>query len=116
MLAGAACFPRRITMNRSSSRRAALALGIVAVLAVGLVPVVTDAQTAPQQLPANPQANRAPPDRTDPRGFDRRANRLEDRLERRLDFLHTELRINPTQEQLWTAFADAVRREAELGR
>jgi hypothetical protein len=39
-----------------------------------------------------------------------------DRLERRLSFLRSELRITPEQLALWDAFADAVRREAELGR
>jgi hypothetical protein len=104
-------------MSFRSSRCALLALGIAAALAVSLVPVASGAQTAPQQLPANPsRAAPAPYDRGDPRGFDRRANRFEDRLERRLGFLHSELRITPSQEQVWAAFADAVRREAETGR
>ena len=42
--------------------------------------------------------------------------RFEDRLERRLDFLHSELRITPAQEQAWAAFADAVRREGGMDR
>ena len=106
-------------MNLRSSRSALLALGIGAALAASLVPTVSGAQTPPQQLPANPQPNRAAPPRLErdgPRGFDRRVDRFEDRLERRLDFLRSELRINPSQEQAWAAFADAVRRDAELGR
>jgi hypothetical protein len=108
-------------MNLKSSRRAVLALGIGMGLALALLPAVSGAQTAPRQLPANPQADQAPPpppqsNRADPRGFDRRANRFDDRLDRRLDFLHSELRITPTQEQVWATFADAVRREAQEGR
>ena len=108
-------------MNLKSSRGVLMALGIGAALAAGLAPAISGAQTAPRQLPANPQAQQAPTappqaNRPDPRGFDRRANRFEDRLERRLDFLHSELRITPAQEQLWATFADAVRRESETGR
>lgn len=104
-------------MNLRSSRGALVALGVGAALAIGLVPVAGSAQTPPLQLPANPnRAAPAPNDRGDPRGYDRRANRFEDRLERRLDFLHSELRITPQQEQLWSSFADAVRSEAQTGR
>lgn len=104
-------------MNLKSSRSALIALGIAAAATIGLVPVISSAQTPPQQLPADPnRAAPAPNDRTDPRGFDRRANRFEDRLERRLNFLHSELRITPQQEQAWATFADVVRREAQAGR
>lgn len=101
-------------MNLKSSRGVLLALGMGAALTAGFVTVVSAAQTQPQQLPAAPQPNRAAPpqDRGDPRGFDRRG----DRLERRLDFLHSELRITPAQEQAWAAFADAVRREGGMNR
>ena len=104
-------------MDLRSSRSALLALGIGAALTAGLAPLVSVAQTPPQQLPANPQPNRAaPPERGDPRDFDRRAQRAEERLDRRLDFLHSELRITPAQEQAWTAFAAAVRREDQADR
>ncbi len=104
-------------MNLKSSRSALIALGIAAAATIGLAPVISSAQTPPQQLPADPnRAAPAPNDRGDPRGFDRRANRFEDRLERRLNFLHSELRITPQQEQVWAIFADAVRREAQAGR
>ena len=104
-------------MNLKSSRSALIALGIAAAATIGLAPVISSAQTPPQQLPADPnRAAPAPNDRGDPRGFDRRANRFEDRLERRLNFLHSELRITPAQEQSWANFADAVRREAQTGR
>lgn len=104
-------------MNLKSSRGALIALGIAAAATIGLAPVTSNAQTPAQQLPANPNRAAPPPnDRGDPRGFDRRANRFEDRLERRLNFLHSELRITPQQEQAWTTFAEAVRREAQAGR
>lgn len=104
-------------MTLKSSRGVLLALGIATAATVGLMPVAGSSQTPPQQLPANPNGVApAPYDRGDPRGFDRRANRFEDRLERRLDFLHSELNITPAQEQLWTTFADAVRSEAQAGR
>jgi hypothetical protein len=104
-------------MNLKSSRSALIALGIAAAATIGLAPVISSAQTPPQQLPANPnRAAPAPNDRGDPRGFNRRANRFEDRLERRLNFLHSELGITPQQEQVWAVFADAVRREAQAGR
>jgi periplasmic protein CpxP/Spy len=104
-------------MNLKSSRSALIALGIAAAATIGLAPVISSAQTPPQQLPADPnRAAPAPNDRGDPRGFDRRANRFEDRLERRLNFLHSELGITPQQEQAWATFADAVRREAQTGR
>ena len=104
-------------MNLKSSRSALIALGIAAAATIGLAPVLSSAQTPPQQLPAYPnRAVPAPNDRGDPRGFDRRANRFEDRLERRLNFLRSELRITPAQEQIWATFADAVQREAQAGR
>ena len=107
-------------MNLRSSRSALLALGIGAAAAAGLAPVLSNAQTAPRPLPANPQPDRVTPplndDRGDARGYERRAERAADRLERRLEFLRSELRINASQEQAWTTFADTVRREAQLGR
>lgn len=104
-------------MNLKSSRNALIALGIAAAATIGLAPVISSAQTPPQQLPADPnRAAPSPNDRGDPRRFDRRANRFEDRLERRLNFLRSELRITPQQEQVWATFADAVRREAQGGR
>src|SRR5262245_21868368 len=104
-------------MNPKSSRSALLALGISAMLAATLFPAVSGAQAPPRQLPANPnRVAPAPSDRGDPRGFDRRPNRFEDRLERRLDFLHSELGITPQQEELWSAFAGALRSEAQAGR
>jgi hypothetical protein len=104
-------------MNLKSSRSALLALGIAAAATIGLMPVLSSAQTPPQQLPANPsRAAPTPNDQGDARGYDRRGNRFDDRLDRRLGYLHSELRITPAQEQLWATFADAVRSEAQSGR
>jgi hypothetical protein len=72
------------------------------------------AQTAPRQLPASPQQNQAAPapdQRTD-RTADRPGGRFANRIERRLDFLHYELRITPAQQRLWDSFAGVVRSEA----
>jgi LTXXQ motif family protein len=93
------------------------ALGLSAVLAVAFLPVASDAQPGPRQLPGptspNAAPNRpAPPDRADPRGFDRRG----DQLARRLDFLHAELRITQAQQRLWDDFANAVRQETDQAR
>jgi LTXXQ motif family protein len=106
-------------MNLKSFRSALLTLGTGVALTVGLAPAISTAQTAPRHLPAIHQAGQAPPappqsNRTDPHGFDRRANRFGDRLE--LDFLHSELSITPAQEPLWATFADAVQRESPRGR
>ena len=104
-------------MNLKSSRSALLALGIATAAIVGFMPVLGSAQTPPQQLPATPnRAAPAPNDRGDARGYDRRGNRFDDRLDRRLGYLHSELRITPAQEQLWAGFADAVKSEAQAGR
>jgi hypothetical protein len=100
-----------------SSRSAFPALGIGAALVTGLTPGHVGAQSGPQQLPPTLQPDRAAPpapqfERGDPRGFDRRA----DRIEPRLQFLRAELRITPALQPLWDAFADTVRREAAIGR
>jgi protein CpxP len=91
-------------MMRRNSRRALLMAGICAALVLGLAPVGSSAQTTPQPLQGTPQTDQAP---QAPQS-DRRSGRLE----RRLEFLHSELNITPAQQQLWDAFADAVRREA----
>ena len=94
------------------------ALGISAALMLAFMPAQGGAQPAPRQLPGPAAPNTAPapyaaPDRSgDPRGYDRRG----DRLERRLDFLRSELRITQTQQRLWDAFASAVKQEADQAR
>ena len=110
-------------MNRTASRRTVAALGIG--LAVALAGTqISVAQPGPRPLPANPQAQDRAPDRQDQqydrpgdrqyRGqYDTRAGRgdREDRLERRLAFLHTQLRITPAQEPGWVAFTNVLRDE-----
>src|SRR5215470_11116114 len=102
--------PRSMTMTIKRSQLSLAALGISAALAVAVMPITSGAQPAPRQLPGNsaaPAPNRPPPhDRAgDPRGYDRRG----DALQRRLDFLHSELRITQAQQQLWDDFANAAR-------
>jgi LTXXQ motif family protein len=122
-------------MNRIGSRRDLAALGIGLLLAVTAASPFADAQTAPRPLPANPQAqDRTPssqqdaepqdrgdaqPDRRGDVQRDRRDGRFArggNRLERRLDFLHSELRITQAQERLWDDFSNAVREEAQEAR
>src|SRR5262245_46373741 len=105
-----------MTIKRSQLGFAAL--GISAALLLAFIPAQGGAQKAPRQLPGTTAPNTAPapyvaPDRPgDPRGYDRRG----DRLERRLDFLHSELRITQTQQRLWDDFATAVKQEADQAR
>jgi hypothetical protein len=91
-------------------------------LAVAAGAGVTSAQTAPSALP-NLQ-NQAPgPDRQQDQQSDRRGERRggpgfrnpEQRLERRLSFLHAQLRITPAQEKAWTDLANVVRAEVQRG-
>ena len=123
-------------MYRFNPRRSVAALGIS--LAVAMVGAAqTGAAQTPRTLPANPQnqdrvLNRQqepqfdsrddrPYDRqyggqADPRGYDNRDPRAirnpEDRLERRLAYLHGQLRISPMQERLWADFTAVLRDEA----
>ncbi len=108
-------------MNIKRSQLGVAALGISAAVAVALVPMVSGAQPAPRQLPGSPTSpysepapNRVPaPDRSgDARGYNRRG----DALERRLDFLHSEIRITQAQQHLWDDFAGAVRQEEDQAR
>jgi len=112
-------------MDSKNSRLVLAALGISAALAVAAAPLAVSAQTPPR---ANPPPNTArapaqnqppaagqqfdPRDRGDARGY----NRRDDRLERRLDFLHGELRITTAQQRLWDDFTAAVRAEDERSR
>ena len=108
-------------MIKNRSRLALAAFGVSAAFAVAALPLTVGAQPAPpRQLPANPPPPRATPDRPppradqqydrgDPRGYDRR----DERVDRRLDFLRSELRITAAQQRLWDDFANAVREEAD---
>ncbi|HYM18869.1 MAG TPA: Spy/CpxP family protein refolding chaperone [Micropepsaceae bacterium] len=100
-------------MNRINSWRLLTALGVSVAVAIG-ASSISAAQPAPRPLPGNPSYNQdrqAPPDRRD----DGQYNRRDDRLERRLDYLRSELRITPAQERLWDDFASVVRDTAERG-
>ena len=75
-------------MNRIYSRRLLTALGVSVAVAIG-ASSMSSAQPAPRPLPGNPSYNQdhgGPPDRRDDTQYGRR----EDRLERRLDFLHSQ--------------------------
>ncbi len=66
-----------------------------------------------------PNARTDQPDRALPpadRRDTRDSFRGNDRLERRLSFLHSELRIREDQQRLWDDFANVVREEAENAR
>jgi hypothetical protein len=98
-------------MNRIYSRRLLTALGVSVAVAIG-ASSMSSAQPAPRPLPGNPTYNQdrgGPPDRRD----DRQNNRREDRLERRLDYLHSQLRITSAQQRLWDDFANAVRQTSD---
>ncbi len=100
-------------MNHINSRRLMTALGVSVAVAIG-ASSMSSAQPTPRPLPGNPAYNQdrgGPPDRRD----DSQYNRREDRLERRLDYLRSELKITPAQQRLWDDFANVVRQTAERG-
>jgi hypothetical protein len=108
-------------MKFGLKRGAFLALGLG--LSVALAGAAIGAQPAPQprQLPQVRQNEAAPPAaRNDTRDGNRTADQRGDRraagLERRLGYLHDELRITRAQESLWNSFANAVRDEAQMTR
>ena len=111
-------------MYRINPRRTLAALGMSLAVAMAAAAQISVAQT-PRTLPADPQN----PDRvlnrqqdpqfgsrddrqyggqTDPRAI----RNPEDRLERRLAYLHSQLRITPMQESAWAAFTAVLREEA----
>jgi hypothetical protein len=112
-------------MNRIASPRAIAALGLGLAMAMSAGIPAGSAQPGPRPLP-NLQNQDRGVDRQPDRAFDRRDDRQnggqsdrrdgrgfgEDRLERRLTYLHTQLRIAPAQERAWMTFADAVREQA----
>jgi hypothetical protein len=108
-------------MSRITSRRAAAGLGIATAMAMAAGIQISSAQTAPRPLPnlQNQQQDQqygrgndgqygGQSDLRGGRGF----GNPQDRLERRLAFLHTRLRITPAQERAWTAFAAVLQDEA----
>jgi hypothetical protein len=102
-----------------TSRRRLAALGIGMALAMSAGITASPAQTGPRVLPSSPEYQDRAPDQD--RQLDRsfgpanRGDRFagpEQRLERRLAFLHTQLRITPAQERGWQALAAVLRDEA----
>lgn len=104
-------------MESKNSRLVLAALGVVAALAVAVPPLAVGAPAPPRQSPGNPPAQNPPPTAGRDQQYDRGDfNRRDDRLERRLDFLHGELRITTAQQRLWDDFTAAVRAEDERAR
>jgi hypothetical protein len=117
-------------MYRINPRRSVAALGMSLAVAMVAAAQISVAQT-PRTLPANPQNqdrvlnrqqdpqfgsrdDRQYGGQTDPRGYDGRDPRAtpEAGLERRLAYLHSQLRITPMQESAWAAFTAVLRDEA----
>jgi hypothetical protein len=109
-------------MNNVLLRRGILALGIS--LTVAIVANAPASFAQPQPLPGpqyqTPQYPPPPPNAQYPnqdqyrygRGFDRAPGERrggENRIDRRLTFLHQRLGIKPAQETAWTQFASEVR-------
>jgi len=117
-------------MFRMTSRRGLAALGIAMGLAMTAGIQASSAQTGPRALPnlQNQQQDPYQFDRRDDRvpggqyggQYDRRdgrdARNPEQMLDRRLAFLHQQLRITPTQERLWIAFTNVLHDEMRDGR
>ena len=110
-------------MYRITPRRTVAALGMTLAVAMVAAAQISVAQT-PRTLPANPQnQDRVLNRQQDPQfgsrddrqyggQADPRATRNpEDRLERRLAYLHSQLRITPMQESVWAAFTAVLREE-----
>jgi hypothetical protein len=103
-------------MYRINPRRTVAALGMSVAIAIATAAQIGAAQT-PRSLPAAPPnqdrtLNRQQDSQAD-RQYGRRDTRTpEDRLERRLTYLHGQLGITPAQESVWTNFTAALRDEA----
>ena len=117
-------------MYRINPRRTVVALGMSLAVAVAAAAQIGAAQT-PRTLPADPQNqdrvlnrqqdpqfgsrdDRQYGGQTEQRGYDSRDPRAtrEGGLERRLAYLHSQLRITPAQESAWAAFTAVLRDEA----
>jgi hypothetical protein len=112
----------RMTAQRGG-RRGLAALGIAMGLAMTAGIPASSAQTGPRALPnlQNQPQDQYQYDRRDDRlpgaQYDRRDDRdartPSQQLDRRLSFLHEQLRITPRQERLWIALADVLREEMQ---
>jgi hypothetical protein len=115
-------------MNRITSWRSIAALGFATTIAVAAGIQVSSAQTEPRALPNLENQQDRQYDRGNggqyggqsdfrrERGLENRERRgladPQERLDRRLAFLHTRLRITPAQERAWTGFAAVLQDEA----
>jgi len=105
----------RVT-TRHGSRRGLAALGIAMGLAMTAGIQASSAQTGPRPLPNLQNQQQDQYDRRDDRvpggQYDRRDGRdargPEQSLDRRLAFLHQQLRITPAQERLWIGFTNVL--------
>jgi len=110
-------------MFRVTTRHGLAALGIAMGLAMTAGIQASSAQDGPRALPGfqTQQQDQYGYDRRDDRvqggqydGRDARAARSpEERLDRRLSFLHERLRITASQERLWRAFANVLHDEVQ---
>ena len=100
-------------MSTNRSRHIAAALGVSMALALGAAGVSYAVEQAPRQLQPNTQTARPDQDRQNDRAGRRQQfeDRARDRLEGRLGYLHSALKITAAQDRLWNAFADVVRDE-----
>lgn len=110
-------------MFRVTTPRGLAAMGIAMGLALTAGIQASSAQDGPRALPGfqTPQQDQYRYDRRDDRvqggqygGRDTRdARSPEERLDRRLAFLHERLRITASQERLWRAFANVLHDEVQ---
>jgi hypothetical protein len=114
-------------MNRINSWRKFAALGLATSIALAAGIEISSAQTGPRPLTNQNQQDLqygrgndgqygGQSDLRPERGLGNRERREfanpQERLDRRLAFLHTRLRITAAQERAWTAFAAVLQKEA----
>ena len=98
-------------MYRINPRRTVAALGMSLAVAMVAASQISVAQ-APRTLPADPQNQDRVLNRQQDAQFGSREDRQYGGLERRLAYLHGQLRITPMQENAWAAFTAVLRDEA----
>ncbi|HXJ00106.1 MAG TPA: Spy/CpxP family protein refolding chaperone [Micropepsaceae bacterium] len=110
-------------MNRMTSWRTTVALGIAVALTMAVGIQVSSAQTGPRPLPNLQNQQQDPQPQYDRRTTPEYGGQSDfrngrdfgnpgQRLERRLNYLHTQLRITPAQERAWMNFTAVLRDEA----
>ena len=98
-------------MYRITPRRTVAALGMSLAVAMVAASQISVAQ-APRTLPADPQNQDRVLNRQQDAQFGSRDDRQYGGLERRLAYLHSQLRITAMQESAWAAFTAVLRDEA----